>query len=148
MGRSGTFAAIRPGATGEISLAAKQTEDTHVAWSMRLTGYRVASPLVYNGCLYLAEQQSGVVRCLDAKTGHEHYRTRLPGLTGVTASPLAAGGNVYWFGQNGRTVVVAAGAEMKVIATSDLNEMCWASPAVAGNRLLVRTVDHLYCIGP
>lgn len=147
VGRNGTFAAIRPGASGEIELAAKQGDSEYVAWSTRLIGYRVASPLVYQGCLYLAEQQSGIVRCLDAKTGEEHYRTRLPGVTGVTASPLAAGGNVYWFGQNGHTVVVAAGPELKVVATSDLNEMDWASPAVVGNQLLIRTIDHLYCIG-
>jgi outer membrane protein assembly factor BamB len=114
---------------------------------MRLSGTRVASPLVYQGFLYLAEQQSGIVRCLDAKAGQEHYSMRVPGLTGITASPLACGGNVYWFGQNGRTVVAATGPELKIVATNDLDEMCWSSPAIVGDRLLVRSIDHLYCIG-
>jgi outer membrane protein assembly factor BamB len=147
-GRTGTFAAIRPGASGEVSPAASPADESHIAWSMRLSGYRVASPLVHEGYLYMAEQQSGIVRCLDAQTGQEHYRARLPGVSGVTASPLASGGNVYWLGQNGRTVVAVAGTELKIVASNDLDEMCWASPAVVKDRLLIRTIDHLYCIGP
>jgi outer membrane protein assembly factor BamB len=146
-GRSGTLAAIRPGAAGDISLPRQQTTSDHVAWSTRLTGYRVASPLLFQGCVYIAEQQSGILRCLDAKTGREHYRKRVPGAAGFTASPLANDRKVYLLDQNGRTTIIEAGPELKIAATCDLNEMCWASPAAAGGRLLIRTVDHLYCIG-
>jgi hypothetical protein len=45
-------------------------------------------------------------------------------------------------------MVIAAAPELNVLATNTLDgEMCWASPAVTGDRLLIRTVDHLYCIG-
>ncbi len=146
-GGTGVFAAIRPGAAGDVSLKANETSNSHVAWSARLTGYRVASPLLYQGGLYILENQSGVVRCLDAKTGEERYRKRLPGTTGFTASPLANSGKVYLVDQNCRTTVVEAGLELQIVARNDLNEMCWSSPAVAGKRLLIRTADHLYSIG-
>jgi outer membrane protein assembly factor BamB len=146
-GGSGIFAAIRPGAAGDVSLNANETSNSHVVWSARLTGYRVASPLLYKGELYILENQSGIVRCLDAKTGEERYRKRLPGTTGFTASPLANSDKVYLLDQNCRTTVVEAGPELRIVATNDLNEMCWSSPAAAGKRLLIRTVDHLYSIG-
>jgi outer membrane protein assembly factor BamB len=147
MGRSGTLAAIRPGASGDISLGEQETSNEYVAWSTQLSGQRVASPLLYRGCLYVAEQRSGIIHCLDAKTGQEHYSKRMPGAAGFTASPLASSGKVYFLDQNGTTTIVEAGAELKIASSSVLNEMCWASPAVVGDNLLVRTVDHLYCIG-
>lgn len=146
-GMSGVFAAIRPGATGEVSLDANDGDDGPVAWSQRLTGSHVASPLLYDGCLYLAENQIGIVRCLEAATGREHYRKRLPGATGFTSSPIANGERVYFFDQSGVTIVVEAGPEFRVIANNDLQEMCWASPGLAGNRLLIRTAEHLYAVG-
>jgi outer membrane protein assembly factor BamB len=147
-GHAGMLIAIRPGASGEISLDKPGAGQEHVAWSIRLTGYRSASPLLYQGCLYVLEQQSGIVRCLDAKTGKEHYRQRLSGASGFTASPLAAGGRVYFFDQNSVTIVAEAGPELRIVATNKLDgEMCWATPAVVGDRLLIRTVNGLYCIG-
>ncbi len=146
-GGSGVLAAIRPGAEGKISPDGKDTSDSPVAWSVRLNGYRVASPLLYQGCLYVLENQLGIVRCLDAKSGAQRYHKRLPGATGFTASPVAGDGKVYLVDQNCRTTVVEAGPELQIVATNDLNEMCWSSPAVAGEKLLIRTVDHLYSIG-
>jgi hypothetical protein len=98
--------------------------------------------------VYILEQNGGIIRCLDAKTGREHYRKRLPTAAGFSASALANGDKVYCTDQRGRTHVIAAGPELKVVAKNDLgDEMCWASPAVADNHLLIRTIDHLYAIG-
>jgi outer membrane protein assembly factor BamB len=146
-GGNGLVTAIRPGGDGDITLKANETSSEHVAWSAPVKGYRVASPLLYQGSLYVLENQGGIVHCLDAKTGDERYRKRLPGAAGFTASPLASGGKVFLLDQNGRMTVIEAGPELKTVATNDLNEMCWGSPAVAGERLLIRTADHLYAIG-
>ena len=147
-GGTGVFAAIRPGASGDISLAGKETSNPHVAWSVPLRGQRVASPMIYRDCVYVLEQNTGIVRCMNAATGEEHFRTRLPEASGFTASPLANDGKIFCLDQNSRNFVMEAGPELKVIATNALDGgMCWASPAVAGNRLLIRTVDQLYCIG-
>jgi outer membrane protein assembly factor BamB len=146
-GNNGVFAAIRPGANGDISLQARETSNEHIAWSLRLRGARFASPILSQGRIYVLGQGSGIAHCLDAQTGREHYRKRLPGAAGFTASPLAVDGRIYCLDQNGMTTVIDAGPELNVVAANALGEMCWASPAVIGNRLLIRTVDHLYCIG-
>jgi outer membrane protein assembly factor BamB len=146
-GGTGIFAAIRPGASGDISLTGKETSNSHVAWSVPLRGQRVATPLIYRDCVYVLEQNTGIVRCLNAATGEEHFRKRLPEASGFTASPLANDGKIFCLDQHSRNFVIDAGPELKLVATNSLNgEMCWASPAVAGNCLLIRTVDQLYCI--
>jgi outer membrane protein assembly factor BamB len=147
-GSSGVCAAIRAGATGDISGGAKETKNEFVAWTKPVGGYRISSPLLYRGCLYFTEQGGGVIHCLDAATGKEHYRKRLPEAAGLSASPIASGGKVYIADQKGRTHVIESGPKLKVVASNELDgEMCWASPAVWGDRLLIRTVEHLFCIG-
>jgi outer membrane protein assembly factor BamB len=146
-GTTGVLAAIRPGASGDVSLADKETSNDYVAWSLRFAGNRMASPLVYKGCLYVLDNRGGVVRCLDAATGAEHYHKRVPGASGFVASPWAAGDRVYCLDQDGRTSVLKAGPKLEVEASNELEGMCWGSAAVAGDRLLIRTVEQLYCIG-
>jgi outer membrane protein assembly factor BamB len=102
---------------------------------------------VAGGCLYLLDQQAGILRCLDAQTGKQHYRQRLPEATGLTASPWVKDDKVFCLDQSGQTFVLQAGPEYKIVATNKLpNEMYWASPAIAGDVLLIRSADHLYCI--
>jgi outer membrane protein assembly factor BamB len=146
MGGRGMLVAVKAGATGNISLANGETNSPAVAWATRLTSYRVASPLLYGGCLYQLDQQSGMVRCFDAKTGESHYKERLPGTRGFTASPWASDGRVYCMDETGITVVLEAGRHFAILKTNQLNETIWASVAVAGDRMLLRGVDHLFCI--
>jgi outer membrane protein assembly factor BamB len=146
-GQRGLLAAIKPGGSGDISLLGDAMSSEHVAWAVDLTGHRVASPAVALGCLYLLEQQAGILRCVDAQTGKQHYRQRLAGATGLTASPWVKGDKVYCLDQSGQTFVLQAGPDYKVLATNKLaDEMFWASPAIAGNSLLLRGVDHLFCL--
>jgi outer membrane protein assembly factor BamB len=146
MGGRGLLAAVRAGATGDISLKAGETAGAFVAWSEPVTTRRLASPLLYAGCLYSLDQQGGIIRCCDAKTGKQHYRQRLAEVKGFTASPWASDGKVFCLDQDGVTVVLEASPQLKVVATNKLDEMFWSSAAVVGERLLVRGVDHLYCI--
>jgi outer membrane protein assembly factor BamB len=148
-GSIGVFAAIRPGAAGDISLNGFETSNSHVAWSKLMKSFRVASPTLCRDCVYILEQFAGVVHCLDANTGKEHYRKRLPdAAAGFTASALVHADQLYCTDQRGRTHIIAAGPQLRVVAKNSLNEeMCWASPAVSGGRILIRTTDHLYAIG-
>ena len=146
-GQRGVVAAIKPGGEGDISLRSESRTNDFVEWSEELTGHRVASPVVISDCLYLLEQQAGILRCIDAKTGKQHYRQRLPGATGLTASPWTRDGKVYCLDQSGQTFVLAVGPEYKVLETNKLpDEMFWASPAAAGVSLFLRSADQLYCI--
>jgi len=44
--------------------------------------------------------------------------------------------------------VVEAGREFKKVASNNINEVVMAAPAISGDRLLIRTVRHLYCLVP
>lgn len=148
-GYKGVLAAIRAGAAGDISLQPDETSNSFVAWSVIIQGCRMASPAICHDCVYLSEEFAGIIRCYDAKTGKEHYRKRVPGAAnGFTASALVNGDKVYFIDQRGRTHVIESGPEFKVVAMNKLSEeMCWASPAVVGNRILLRTTGHLFAIG-
>jgi outer membrane protein assembly factor BamB len=140
-------AAIKPGGAGDISLMGDTSSSEFVAWSVNLSGHRVASPIAVNDCLYLLEQQAGIIRCLDAQTGKQHYRQRLPGAAGLTASPWTSDGKVFCLDQSGQTFVLASGPQYKLLTTNKLaDEMFWASPAIAGDSLFMRGIDHIYCI--
>jgi outer membrane protein assembly factor BamB len=146
MGTSPLFA-IKEGASGDISLKEKETSNAGIAWSRTRSGPSMASPLLYQGYLYVFEQRSGMVSCYDAKTGEPaYYRERIPEARGFTASPWASDGKIYCLDENGLTTVFKAGKEFSVVAQNKFDEMCWSSPAIIGENLLVRTVDHLFSI--
>lgn len=146
-GGRGTLAAVRVGAKGVVTIPTGKEENAAVAWSLPLNSYRVASPLLYKDCLYLLEQGSGVIRCVDATTGKLHYQKRLPQSIGTYASPLGAAGRVYCLDQKGLTVVLRAGPEFEILASNQLEDGTFgASAAVTGDRLLLRGSRHLYCI--
>jgi hypothetical protein len=148
MGARGALVAVRAGAAGDISLKEGENSSAFVAWSASLNTQRVASPLCYAVCVYMLDQQRGMVRCYDAKTGKEHYAQRLPESRGFTCSPWGADDKVFCLDENGLTSVLQAGPEPRVVATNKLDETFWASAAIIGRRLLLRGVDHLYCITP
>lgn len=147
-GSPGRLAAIRAGASGDISLPDEKTlKSKDVAWSIMFKSYRNSSPLLYQNCLYMLEQSAGIVRCFDAKTGKVNYQQRLPESPGFAASPWANDGKVFLLDDAGVTVVIAAGPEYKQIASNRINDdIVWSSPAVAGDQLLIRGMQHLYCI--
>src|SRR6185436_14314804 len=102
----GAFTAVRAGASGKLSLEEPRSAESPIAWTKDLTASPVASPLLYQGRVYLLENQSGIVRCLNAATGDELYRKRLPEASGFTASPIAAKDRIYFLDQNGQTTVI------------------------------------------
>jgi outer membrane protein assembly factor BamB len=106
----------------------------------------MATPLLYEGHLYVLEQHLGLVTCYDARTGKQVYRERLPQARGFFASPWACAGRVFCLDEDGQTFVLQAGPGFKVVGRNKLGETCWASPALAGDALFLRSIDHLYCI--
>ena len=71
-------------------MSLRRSSSAFVAWSHPVLGPRIASPILCQGCLYVFGQQGGTMNCLDAKTGKEHYRKRLPSAGGFTAGDTAA----------------------------------------------------------
>lgn len=140
--------AIRPGASGDISLGKEEKSNEHIAWCQKKAAPYNPSTLVYDGLLYVLHDR-GFVACYDAKTGEEVYgKKRLPNAGGFTASPWAYNGHVFFINENGRTFVLKAGREFKLVGTNDLadGDMGMATPAVAGGNLLIRTKSRLYSL--
>lgn len=142
----GPLVAIRAGAAGEFSLDSRQSADGPIAWVADRGGPPMASPLLYEGHLYILDQRGGILTCYDARTGKVAYKERLAGATGFTASPWAADGKVYCTDGDGTTFVLTAGPKFELISKNPLGEMVWSSPALADGDLFLRTVDYLYCI--
>jgi outer membrane protein assembly factor BamB len=107
----------------------------------------VPSNLVYDGHLYLVSD-SGLLTCLDAKTGKLIYEGGRPAEQGrYTASPTVVDGAILLISRDGDASFVQPGPQHEVLASTSLDEPVAASPAVAGGRLYVRGEQHLYAIG-
>ena len=61
-----------------------------------------------------------------------------------SASPISAGGRIYTFSEDGKTTVLEAGREFKVLAENVLEDGFMASPAIDGRALYLRTRTHVY----
>ena len=89
-------------------------------------------------------RREGVAACVEAKTGKEIWKARLGG--DYSASPICAGGRIYFFDESGTSTVIEAGPAYKVIAVNRLDDGFMASPAVSGGALYLRTKKALYRI--
>lgn len=139
--------AIRPGARGDITLQPGETSNDFIAWSNPTGGPYNPSPLFYDGLVYVLFDR-GLVSCFNAKTGEQLYdRERLPRGFAFTSSPWATGGKVFCLNESGVCYVLRAGDEFELLHTNTLadDDMCMATPALAGDRLLIRTAARLYC---
>ncbi len=131
---------IRLGGRGDLT-------DSNVEWSYRRTLPNVPSPLLYRGVLYLVKD-GGILTALSPETGSVLKQGRLPGALGpYWASPIAADGKVYLASEAGALTVLRAGAEWEVLASNDLDEPVFATPAIGDGRVYVRTNRRLICFG-
>ena len=133
----GELWAIKLGGRGDVT-------DSHVAWKLAGNVPNRPSPVLSGELLFMVNQDTGIVTCVEALTGKVVWRERLPGLGKYSASPLHAGGRLYFFNENGRCPVIAASREFKVLAENKLDGGFMASPAVADRALIVRSTTHVY----
>jgi outer membrane protein assembly factor BamB len=145
-GGGGGLFAVRAGAAGDITLKENETTNAGIAWSSPRGGPEKASPLIYQGHLYVLRTNGGIVTCYDKTTGKQLYRQRIPGAAAFWTSPWAADGKIFCLDDAGTTHVLDAGPEFKLLGTNKLNELFWASAAVSDGSIYLRGVDNLYCI--
>ena len=130
--------AIRLGGEGDMS-------DSAIKWQYHKSLPNVPSPLLYKGVLYMMKE-GGIVTSLDPETGKVLKQARLPGALGrYFASPVAADNKIFMVSEEGKISVLKPGADWEVLATNDLGESCYATPAVVDGRIYVRTTKALYC---
>jgi len=131
--------AIRIGGSGDVT-------DTHIIWRRdKGTGYTPSS-ILYGDYAYLMTD-GGILTCIDVKTGEVKYEgARVPKPVRFYASPVAFDDKILLTSEDGDTFVLKAGPKHEVLGTNSLDEPVYASPAIAGGNIFIRTASHLYCI--
>ena len=138
--------AVRPGASGDITLEEGTTSNEHIAWFLPQGGPYNPSPIVY-GDYYYTLLDRGFFTCHDARTGQEVYRRqRITRGTGFTVSPWAYNGKIFVLSEDGDTFVIRAGPEFEILGINSLDEFSMATPAIVRGSLFLRTATKLYRI--
>jgi len=133
-------AAVKAGGRGDVT-------NSRVLWKKNF-GHVVTSPLYNDGHLYWAA--NGAAVCVKASDGSEVYKERLKGSDSeFYASPLLAGGKLYYVSRSDGVYVVEASPKFKLVAHNTLDDKSVfnASPAVSNSQLFLRSDRYLYCIG-
>jgi outer membrane protein assembly factor BamB len=136
--------AVRPEATGDITLQPDSTRNRFIVWSIKRGGAYMQTPLIYGDYLYNL-QINGALTCFNALTGEVKYKQNLG--DAFSASGIAADGKIYFTAESGKIYVVQAGPTFKQIAVNDLKDVCIATPAMSGNNLYFRTQHYLFKVG-
>ncbi|MGD8331240.1 MAG: PQQ-binding-like beta-propeller repeat protein [Acidobacteriota bacterium] len=140
------IAAVRPGASGDITLPQGATHSDEVVWYDRVGAPYLSTPVIYDGAMYVL-QDKGIFTKYDARTGEVVYRARIaPGAAHFTASPWAYNGKVFCLAEEGDTYVIGTGDSYELLGVNSLGEFSMATPAIVGDRLLLRTQQHLFSI--
>lgn len=110
----------------------------------------VPMPLIVGELMYLWAD-SGTVTCVKKLTGEKVWQQKLPapekGRIEFFASPICAGDKLYNVSKAGEVICLRAGEKFELLGRSPLGELSYATPAVAGDRLVLRTQSHLICVG-
>jgi outer membrane protein assembly factor BamB len=145
-GRGRALFAIRPGASGDISLKDDQTSNQYIVWSQPRGGTYLPSSVAYQGFIYTLTE-TGILNRFEAKTGKQSYKTRIdPAAAAFTTSPWAYNGKLFCLSEEGQTFVVNTGEEFQLSHVNELDDFSLASPALVSDRLLIRTEHRLYSI--
>jgi hypothetical protein len=133
-----TIRAIRTGGRGDVT-------DTHIVWEETRAVPMMPSFLYLEPHLFTINE-GGIAQCLGAKSGEALGRRRIGG--NHSASPVYAGGRIYFLSEACEATIVEPTPEMPEIARNALPGTCKASLAVSRGHLFLRTDTTLYAIGP
>lgn len=143
----GFLFAVKAGAKGDITPGEGASTSSGVAWSLSGSGMEMASPLLYEGLIYLVERRRGMIFCYEASTGEPVYQgTKIPEAGAFWASPWIAEGKIYCMDERGTTHIIRAGEEFEVLGQNKLDDKFWASLAIANKSYYFRGVEYLYCV--
>jgi hypothetical protein len=131
------FYAIKPGARGDST--------ANIVWSYDKGLPNIPSPVLYNGVLFLL-REGGILTAFEPATGKILKQGRVEGALGAYfASPVAADGKLYLLSKDGDLAVLKAAGDWEVLKVNKLGEDSWATPAIEGGSVFVRTQQALYC---
>jgi len=139
MGAENGLYVFQMGSRGDVTSKLK--------WKYQRSVPQLPSVVVYRDVVYMLNDK-GVLTTLDAATGQMLRQDRVRGLSdNYYASPVAGDGKIFLASHNGVVAVLRAGGQQELLAANPLDEEIFATPAIAGGRLYVRTVSALYCFG-
>ncbi len=138
--RGKTITAIRLGGSGDVT-------KSHVLWTKEGLGADVPTPIASDGKVYVSTD-GGEIACLDIETGSELWRYEVErNRNKFSSSPILADGKLYLTREDGATFVLQPGEKRQLLASNSLDEFTVATPVFVDGQILLRTFDHLYCIG-
>jgi outer membrane protein assembly factor BamB len=135
---------------GGGGLAALEIDETaaaqsaRVAWTYRKSVPQIPSLLLANGALFFIND-GGILTSMNPENGEIIKRARLGHGAKYYASPVASTGRMLLLDTEGKAAIVTTEAEWKILSTTDLADRCYATPALAHNRVYIRGENHLYC---
>jgi len=118
-----------------------------VVWNEKKTYPSMPTPLIYNGVLYIVKT-GGIIGAFNPATGEAHKIGRSEKALGeYYSSPVAADGKIILANESGAVTVLKAQPQWEVLAVNDLGEECFATPAISGSAIYLRTRGALYSFG-
>ncbi len=133
--------AIKAGGSGDMT-------EENVNWTYHRSVPQLPSPLIYKDVLYMLHDQGGLLTTFEPVSGEVIERGRVEGtIDGFYASPVAGDDKIYVVSLGGTVAVLAASGSIETLAVNELDEACYATPAIADGRIYLRTEAALYCFG-
>lgn len=136
--------AVKSTAAGDITLEGKEKSNECVEWSRTGSGPGMASLFVAAGCVYVPGD--GILKVFDAATGKELSKQRLEGAKIFVASPWGTEDTIFLLDETGNTFVLKPGPKPETVRVNTIEDTFWSTPAVAGDSLILRGVEGVYCI--
>ena len=132
--------AFKLGGTGDMTAS-------HALWHYNRAVPQLPSPLLYGGALYIVND-GGIMTALNPADGTVLAQRRLrDAVDSYYASPIGGNGKVYVVSESGILTMIKADGRLTEVSVNDLDDIVYATPAIADGRLFVRTRQTLYCFG-
>jgi len=131
-----TMLSVRIDGDGDVS-------DTHILWRLAKGIPAKPSPILLDGLIYVIDDM-GVASCIEASGGDVVWKERIGG--NYSASPILAGGHIYFSSQDGKVTVIKPGRDYQLVAENQFDDRIMASPAIVGNSIVLRTEKAIYRI--
>lgn len=138
------FGTCGSGGGGNYLVAVRPGPEPQVAYKVTEMAPYVPTPLAKDDLLFTWSDK-GVVSCLRAATGEKIWRERVGG--NYSGSPVCAGDHLYCIAEDGTVVSLAASEKFQLLARNPLGEDSRSTPAIAGDRMYLRTYSHLVSLG-
>lgn len=146
-GKSSLFA-VKPGASGNISLAEGSTSYEYIAWANLDAPTGNPSPLLYKGYIYILSSRGGEFSCINAADGTLLYKKKIEGVQACWSSPWVVNDVIYFYDERGITKQVKPGPQFELLPVQNkLSDKFWASIAVENDTYIFKGVKRLFCVG-